>query len=55
VKEVVVNVGAAVQVNLTVAVQAFTNHVDLSTPSTSVVESYPSQVLTQVAIRDLPI
>ena len=55
VKEVVVNVGAAVQVNLTLAAEAFINHVDLPVPSSSVVESYPSQVITQVAIRDLPI
>ena len=43
VKEVVVNVGAAVQVNLTLAAEAFINHVDLSVPSSSVVNPTPAR------------
>jgi len=55
VREVVVNVGGSVQVNFTVALEATTETVDLSTSLISVTESSTSQVLTQEAIQNLPI
>jgi hypothetical protein len=52
---VVVTVGGAIQANITVALQATSQTVEVSSAFTQVTETNTSQTLDQQAIRDLPI